>query len=202
MHATMMVSQLQQCNHYKGILICPDLHSLTNDMSASCLSALYDQEMDTIMGLCPLRTTKPKLLTAQLTPEVFLVYSLTIIGCRLHPIECPHGFNLSVFTGGEKIPSYLTTTPGYVKIRVPQGCPARLDHGDDRSQTLTWSNPTIVQRINHTAPPIEEIRNMSLLKTLHTLPTVVWKALENFYVDPKEIDDIRAYLHVTSLENE
>ena len=103
------------------------------------------------------------------------------------------------------MPSYLTTTPGYVKIRVPQGCRAGLDHGDDKSQTIIWSNPTItivVQRINHTAPPIEEIRNMSLLKTVHMPPTAVWKTLKNFYVDPEEIDDIQAYLHVTSLENE
>ena len=202
MHTTMPLSRLEQCRQYKGVLVCQDLYALTNDMSSSCLSALYEQEVNTIMGLCPLRTTKPKLLTAQLTAEVFLVYSPATIGRRLHPIECPHGFNLSVFTEGEKMPSYLTTTTGYVKIRVPQGCRARLDHGDDKSQTLIWSNPTIVQRINHTAPPIEDIRNMSLLKTVHTPPTAVWKALQNFYVDPEEIDDIRSYLHVTSLESE
>ena len=80
MHTTMPLSQLEQCHQYKGILICQDLYSLTNDMSASCLSALYDQEVNTIMGLCPLRTTKPILLTAQLTAEVFLVYSLATIG--------------------------------------------------------------------------------------------------------------------------
>ena len=64
MHTTMSLSRLEQCCQYKGIFVCQYLYSLTNDMSASCLSALYDQEVNTIMGLCPLRTTKPKFLTA------------------------------------------------------------------------------------------------------------------------------------------
>ena len=204
LHRILTQNQLEQCDVFKQVYLCPDQNVLTDDFTASCLEALYQQDLDTIVGLCPLQSVRPKILIRQLTEETFVVFSPKQLGKKMHPIECPTGFNLSTLNGKLEtdIPAFITTEPGFVKIRIPRGCKARIYHSDNNKQTLLWSNPTFVQRINVSAPSIDQVVNVSFLMPMQTPKTKVWSMLAQFYEPPKEFDDIRPYLHVNSVEKE
>ena len=128
LHRILTQNQLEQCDVFKQVYLCPDQNVLTDDFTASCLEALYQQDLDTIVGLCPLQSVRPKILIRQLTEETFVVFSPKQLGKKMHPIECPTGFNLSTLNGKLEtdIPAFITTEPGFVKIRIPRGCKARI----------------------------------------------------------------------------
>ena len=202
MHRTINEARLLQCAYFKNTFICPRENMLTNDMTSSCLSALYENDLQTVMGLCPLRTSPLRITTFQLTEEKFIVYTPRHLQTKLNPIECQHGFNLSAHQGGEDLPAFIRTTPGLVKIRIPKGCRARLSHNEGPTQTLVWTNPTIMQRVNVSSPVPEKLLNITLIKPLKRPPPAVWQALHDFLKPTQTNDDIRTFLQVTAMQSD
>ena len=199
MHRTLNEKDLLRCDFLKNTYICPTENTLTNDMASSCLSALYNHDLQATMGLCPLRTSPPRITTYQLAEEDFLAYTPKHLQTKMHPIECQHGFNFSALHGGEKMPAYLHTAPGLVRIKIPKGCRARIYHNQGNGQTLVWSNPTVIQRVNVSAPS-PEIVNITFIKPLKAPPPALWKALHDFLEPTQTNDDIRSFLQVSAMQ--